>query len=248
MLSTSSSSLKSCWANICKDRYDLGLPQSKWQFQWSCNNSSASRLYNAIKIFQPSIIIETGTFEAIGTFAIAKAAHENDNNASIYTIDYNGDPTTNLAQDKWKELSEIRTQNLKLIKTSFPNVNINFLEGDSRDVLSSLFSDNNSLREWDFFYQDSMHYLDGVLAEWNIMSPFASKGAIVVFDDLFLPDYKNLMVNKIKKIINNNFLKRRRVYNQYQFPELFFWQESFLGNYVCRSISDNHPQLWAQNL
>lgn len=236
--------LQQRWFEICQYTQELDLPVSQWQFQWSCNQSSAARLYKAVKIFKPRVIVETGTFEAIGTFAIAKAAHENANNALIFTIDYDGDPTTILPQCEWKKLAEIRETNLNFIRSQFTNLNINFIEGDSREVLPKIFS--GSVTEWDFFYQDSMHYLEGILSEWSIMKPFAKKGSVAVFDDLFLPDYPTLLSNKLKKIVKRNFLQRVDEYSQYQFPEFFFWQESFLGRWKCQSIVDSHPQLWAQ--
>jgi len=125
--------LQQRWFEICQYTQELDLPLSQWQFQWSCNQFSATRLYNAVKIFK-----------------------------------------------------------------------------------------------------------------WNIMKPFAKKGSVAVFDDLFLPDYPTLLSNKFKKIVKRNFLQRVDEYSQYQFPEFFFWQESFLGRWKCQSIVDSHPQLWAQ--
>ena len=38
---------------------------------------------------------------------MAQAAHKNNNNCIIYTIDYDGDPTTNLDKDKWLLLKKL---------------------------------------------------------------------------------------------------------------------------------------------
>lgn len=70
---------------------------------------------------------------------MAKACNELNNNSKIYTIDYNGDPTLNLEEDKWIQLKTIRDNNLQQIKKEFNNVSVNFIEGDSREVLKTLF-------------------------------------------------------------------------------------------------------------
>ena len=68
-------------------------------------------------------------------------------------------------------------------------VEIHFLNGDSRSMLPSVFP--AGLEYWDFFFQDSMHFMSGILAEWEIMKPFARPGSVVVFDDVCL-DWKKM--------------------------------------------------------
>ena len=68
---------------------------------------------------------------------MAQAAHKNNNNCIIYTIDYDGDPTTNLDKDKGLLLKNIRDENLNKIKDNFGNVKVNFIDGDSRIVLKN---------------------------------------------------------------------------------------------------------------
>lgn len=233
ILTTSQNSLMNFWHSICNEKTKLCLPTAKWKRKWSCNEASAMRLYNGIRILKPKVIVETGTFEGLGTFTMAKAAHENNNGARIFTIDYDGDPTTKLQQEDWLELKQIREHNLDTIRREFPKVEINFIEGDSRKVLPQLFS--STLKHWDFFYQDSMHFMEGILSEWEVMRKFLKAGSVVVFDDIALTDKAKATIKQILGINN-------------QFTEYFFWNEVVNGDWCCRSIADDHPQFWAQKI
>lgn len=226
-------SLKQNWTSICNTKVELDFPKVQWIYEWSCNDSSAGRIYNAVSMLKPKVIIETGTFAALGTYTMAKAAHDSNNEAHIFTIDYDGDPTTQLDRNDWLQLKEIRNSNLDLIRSKFPKVRIDFIEGDSRQVLPELFSDK--VNSWDFFYQDSMHYKEGIMSEWEIMSKFSKVGSIVVFDDVALP-------------IRAKSLIKRLLGRHSQFTEDFFWNEVIRGGWTCESIEDNHPQFWAQKI
>lgn len=226
--------LTELWLSIYNAQIDLALPSAQWSRPWSCNPASASRLYQGITLFRPQIIVETGTFEGLGTFTMAQAAHANDNGAHIYTIDYDGDPTTQLPDAEWLQLREIRQGNLDLIRETFANVEVTFLEGDSRQVLPKLLAD--TIDHWDFFYQDSMHFLDGILSEWTLMRERSHVGSVVVFDDIAL-------ANAAATVLQPNV-----ELNTDQFPEYFFNHEVTNGDWVCQSIIDEHPQLWAQRI
>ena len=71
--------LREAWPAICNFSVQLELPPSRWKFAWSTHELSAKRLYNGIRWRRPQIIVETGTFEGLGTFTMAMAAQENDN-------------------------------------------------------------------------------------------------------------------------------------------------------------------------
>jgi hypothetical protein len=188
--------LKEAWPAICDTSTRLDLPPSRWKYAWSTHELSAKRLHNAIRWRRPIYIIETGTFEGLGTFAMAKAAHENANQAKIFTIDYDGDPSAEVPLEDWLALRRVRDENLNLARSKFPHVEIHFLNGDSRAMLPSLFP--SQLEYWDFFFQDSMHFLDGILAEWTIMKPFARPGSVAVFDDVCL-DWKKMPRHLLKQ-------------------------------------------------
>jgi len=164
---------------------DIEYPDPRHNLGWSTKQVHLDLLYNLILEIKPKIIIETGTFEAHGTFAMAAAAHKNNNGATIYSVDYDGDPIQdaegNVTDKEWLELRKYRDKNLTLIQEKFSNCNVNWIDGDSRKVLPEVLKKTG---EWDFWYQDSMHYAEGIRQEWDLMETSASKSAIVIFDDV----------------------------------------------------------------
>jgi predicted O-methyltransferase YrrM len=161
----------------------IELPPARWRFRkWGSVRRDASRLYRLVRLLRPEVIIETGTFEAQGTYALAAAASANNNNARVFTFDYDGDPTTTLPDEAWKELRSIRQSTLDLIHTTFHNCTVEFVEGDTRQILPRFLEERQLT--WDLFFQDSMHYYDGILSEWTAMRAYASNRAVVVFDDI----------------------------------------------------------------
>lgn len=182
-----SKTLGDSWSDICDFRYDLDIPPSRWKEAWSTHELSAKRLFNAIRIFRPHRILETGTFEGLGTWVMAKALSLN-GGGEIITIDYDGDPEVAVPDSDWEELDHIRAENLDAARKDFPSVDIEFIKGDSRKVLPTLFPAR--WNQWDFFFQDSMHFAAGIQAEWEIVLPFAAPHAAVVFDDVCLDWWK----------------------------------------------------------
>ena len=220
--------LREAWPAICDFSVRLNLPTSRWKYPWSTHELSAKRLYNAIRWRQPKIIVETGTFEGLGTLTMAMAAQANDNAARILTIDYDGDPDVTVPMEDWVQLRRFRDENLDLARTTFPGVEICFLNGDSREVLPSVFP--AQLDHWDFFFQDSMHFMSGILAEWEIMKPFARANSVVVFDDVCL-DWKKMPAHILK---HNDFCGH------------FLLQEGWRNGWICKSTAEGRAQFWAQ--
>ena len=220
--------LKDAWPAICDFSVKLDLPRSRWKHAWSTHEKSGKRLFNAIRWHQPKIIVETGTFEGIGTYTMAKAAAANDNGARIFTIDYDGDPDVSIPMEDWLELRRFREENLQLARETFPNVEITFLNGDSRKMLPTLFPER--IDHWDFFFQDSMHFTSGILEEWDIMRPYARPGSVVVFDDVCL-DWKQLP---------------RHLMGQKNFCLHFVLTEASKNGWLYQTTAEGRAQFWAQ--
>ena len=183
---------------------------------------------NAVSIFQPRVIIETGTFEGLGTYTMARAAHANRNSAHIYTIDYDGDPDVSIPMEDWVELRGFREENIERARRDFPSVEITFIEGDSRKVLPKLLAE--SVSEWDFFFQDSMHHTSGILDEWGLMRPRAASHALAVFDDVGL-DWRRLPAHLGGRV---------------DFCLHFVLGEILRQRWKYRSTADGRSQFWAQ--
>ena len=163
----------------------LNYPSVKHSLGWSTQKKHLDFLHNFVSALKPKVIFETGTFEGHGTYAMAAAAHANDNGAQIFTIDYDGDPVQDVkgtvTEDEWLALRSIREKHLEIIANNFPGCRVNFVEGDSREVLPGLLK---TIDQWDFWYQDSMHFAEGVQQEWEIMEAKAATTATIIFDDI----------------------------------------------------------------
>jgi predicted O-methyltransferase YrrM len=176
------------------------FPKSKWDYNWGIDEKNALFLDTFVKNNKPKIILETGTFEGQATYVMAQSANQNNNKCKIYTIDYNGDPTSDFEMEKWLRLKSIRDENLQKIKNNFKNVEVNFVEGDSREVLKDLFKDDDVI---DLFYQDSMHFKDGIIQEWNLVEKNIIKNSKIIFDDLQLKgvqQFRDWFKNKYKNL------------------------------------------------
>jgi len=171
----------------------IKIPDSGWIHKWGIDEYGARILFNLVINKKPEVIIETGTFEGQGTYVLAQAAHLNNNGCRIYTIDYDGDPTSNsISRDEWLQLKKVRDSNLDIIKRDFPNCKVFFLDGDSRQMISKIFNSEGDYKEikCDLFYQDSMHFLEGIRQEWELVKPYIISGSVTIFDDLRLKGVK----------------------------------------------------------
>jgi hypothetical protein len=130
--------------------------------------------------------------------------------------------------EDWLQLRKFRDENLHLARTKFPGVEIHFLNGDSRRMLPSLFP--AQLEHWDFFFQDSMHFMSGILSEWEIMKPFARPGSVVVFDDVCL-DWRKMP---------------RHLLKQDDFCGRFLLKETWKNGWLFKSTAEGRAQFWAQ--
>ena len=216
--------LKKDWNSIKEYRHSFDWFESKWILNWSTNSINASILYEAIKLIKPKILIETGTFEDHGVYVMAKALQEIGNKATIYTIDYDNDPLTKLDEHSWLKLKQIRDENLSVIRERFSNVRIIYINGDSREVLPKLVRKIGF--KWDFFYQDSMHFYEGIKSEWETIYQYANHNAVAVFDDI-----------SIKKVNFNQ--------DGYRFCREFI-ESKHIGDWDFVSTEIGHHQFWIQ--
>jgi predicted O-methyltransferase YrrM len=114
----------SFWRSLDRGE-SIEVPPARWSFRkWGSMRDRASRLYRLVRLLRPEVIVETGTFEGQGTYALAAAASANKNNARVFTFDYDGDPTTTLPDAAWEELKSIRQSTLDLIQKEFPGCKV----------------------------------------------------------------------------------------------------------------------------
>lgn len=172
------------WQNILaqpKFADPIGL-SATWERGWRSPPETLSLMHNAVRALAPSTVIETGTLAAHSTMAFATALQEIGRPARIFTHDYDGDPVSgDIPMEEWRGLAEIRHGNLKLIQEHCPLVEIEFIDGDSRKTLPETVLKSG---EWDFWFQDSMHYKEGIYQEWNILKDRMKPGAAIAFDNV----------------------------------------------------------------
>ena len=215
-------SLSKDWEKIQTDQPFNTFP-GQWKYKWGIHPINAQMMYNALVMHKPLCIVETGTFEGHGVYVMAKALSDAHTQCTIHTIDFDGDPLTKEEAASWKKLRDIRNSNLQRIRKLFPLITIHFHDGDSRGVLPNLIQQG---LKWDFFFQDSMHFLEGIAKEWEIMKEAANTNAVVVFDDISLSE--NLK-HPDAPMFCNHFIT------------------SDIGNQWCyRSTDIGHRQFWAQ--
>ncbi|MEK7166272.1 MAG: class I SAM-dependent methyltransferase [Patescibacteria group bacterium] len=156
---------------------------SRYAWETGDFNGGAAFLYSLVNFIQPKIIIELGTFEAHGTLILHRATRLN--GAQIYTIDC--DITLNNPHQDQLLVDKIRRQRI-LGANREGSTRIKFLKGDTRQVLKRILPKINSI---DFVFQDSMHFVPGLLEEFDLLRPKLSRGAVVIFDDWWMVKLKH---------------------------------------------------------
>ena len=120
------------------------------------------------------------------------------------------------------------TKIFHLARTKFPGVEIHFPQ--------RRFQENAALAvpgptgALGFLFQDSMHFMSGILSEWEIMKPFARSGSVVVFDDV---------VSRLEKM-------PRHLLKQDDFCGRFLLKEAWKNGWLFKSTAEGRAQFWAQ--
>ena len=171
-----------------------GTPWDSWHYQ----PKGMAMIVTAIKLLQPTMVIETGTFMGYGTVEMAKAMSSYaDSGFSflsppvLWTIDagvpvdgadgslFNLVPV-DLAIPEWKDWPKVISKREENLAKTFPGLQIKYLEGIAWDVLPPLLEKE---RPWDFIFQDSCHHPAQVQKEWEYFRDYSHLGSVVVFDD-----------------------------------------------------------------
>jgi len=171
---------RDAWSEVARgDGSDAAWPEARWVRPWASPPAALDELHRAVARLKPAVLVETGTLEAHGTCALALAAPEG---ARLLTFDYDGDPTTDdVSEADWAQLRAIREAALQTIRAVRPDLDLRFIDGDTRGTLAA---EGEALDGWAFWFQDSMHDEAGVAAEWALAGPRAGPGAVVVFDNM----------------------------------------------------------------
>ncbi|WP_324171535.1 class I SAM-dependent methyltransferase [Sulfurimonas sp.] len=125
-------------------------------------NDFAHLIYAIIKKHQPSTVLELGTCCGFSSIYMSKALKDG---ACIHTIE--GSPKTAIiAQKNFKDIDSL---------------NVNSYVGRFSDVLPEILP---NIKAIDFAFIDGHHDRDATLEYFEIIKPYLSKDAIVLFDDI----------------------------------------------------------------
>jgi len=129
--------------------------------QIGLKNQWAQLIYSLVKKHKPNNVLELGTCCGFSSIYMAKA----NPSSNIYTI------------EGACEVANIAKQNIQKANCR----NINQIVGKFDDVLLSTLQ---SLNQIDFAFIDGHHDKDATIRYFELIKPFLSQNAIVVFDDI----------------------------------------------------------------
>ena len=115
--------------------------------------------------------------------------------------------------EAWPDVNKAREER---VNQKYKYVAIRYIEGLTKHTLPE------SLIEfgiWDFCFQDSVHDLNSIIEEWEILKPYSKVGSLIVFDDIV---------------------------RTHPFRDWFFDNES--PDWVHRHTSIGRQQLWAERV
>lgn len=153
---------------------------ARWTQPWNLDFNDAGRMVRWMRANKIVNMVETGTFEGLGTALFAQTMEEY-GGGRITTFDWAGDfENLSVPHGEWNDLSGIRIENLRKIGDQFPRAVVQYVSGDTRETLKSV----DFAEPVDFWFQDTMHFTAGILAEMESMKDRLAPGAVVVFDDV----------------------------------------------------------------
>jgi len=181
-------------------------------YPWNHDESDMDMIKKAMRTLRPKVVIELGTFEGLGTLAIAETMYGYlKDTGYLYTFDYGDAPVNTLGvlygydEDVriipwteasndwavWGDVIEARNCNLGIIHDRYSDkVKCTFIKGLTTQTLPEWI---DIIGEWDFVFQDTVHTPKEIIEEWFLYRFNAHIGSVVVFDDIgegnWLPDY-----------------------------------------------------------
>lgn len=152
----------------------------RWHCNWHVDPNDVGRMLRWMALAQPRCVLETGTFEGLGTALLAQGMTAY-GGGELHTCDWAGDAENrSVTPAQWAELAELRRQNIETVRGWRPAVRLHYHDGDTRQTIPTIpFS-----APIDFWFQDTMHFLSGILEELTLVEPLLAPGAVIVFDDI----------------------------------------------------------------
>ena len=207
-----------------------------FMYPWNHDNANMDMMCKAIKILNPKVVIELGTFEGFGTEKMANAMDK----GTLYTFDAGEAPVDvflgetygvtkefkykkwlvdwkNIKFPGWESFGKVIDKRNDRVSADYGDVKVSFIEGMTFDTLPKALP---KIGKWDFLFQDSIHGLEFILKEWRLVKKYSKKGSIIVMDDVSLT-----LPSGIEVV--NHFKKKEPMWQ---------WQHTSIG----------HGQLWGE--
>jgi predicted O-methyltransferase YrrM len=184
-------------------------------YPWNHDNADMDLMLQALRILQPKVVMELGTFEAWGTLKMARCLNWFPSKSFLYTFDAGHSPANSLGGSDvygvpeqfeevplvdWRSFPKnhkayqgwgcwgkvINARNKRLKEMSrLPNVEVKYVEGITYDTLPKVMPE---IGVWDFCFQDTLHKTHHIIKEWKLYREFTKVGSLVVFDNITPPE------------------------------------------------------------
>ena len=166
-------------------------------------------LYGLIKKFKPKNILEFGTAKGFGTLSMAYAAHENNNNSKIFTIDLIGHTESiEHVRKVSNSYEKTKTTRKKLWTDMVPTEwldSVKFIHGHSGTIVKQY-----DLPKIDFFYIDASHFYEAIKNDFFISLLFSNDTSVFLLDDYIDREHfgvKKIIDNEISKYVDISLIK-----------------------------------------
>lgn len=206
--------LEEIWKELEKDIPKEGgvsheAKAQEFLFPWNHDQSNMEMIRRFMRIARPLVVVELGTFEALGTLEIAKVLNKtagSEDLCYLFTTDLGkepislgptyGVPKSKKSVNDWQKrpgwntfdkVIEARKERFEEI-VQFPNVELLYLEGWTKFTvprINELLSSEDMA--WDFCFHDASHDFRVQKLDFNNLKKSSRVGSVIVFDDVVLP-------------------------------------------------------------
>ena len=170
---------------------------------WNTCSEDLSIIGNFIEKFQPSVVLECGTFEGRGTEYIARKMirHSQDPkvlitiDAAEYIIHIDTEAVIYGEDPLWNEIKKIREARMTLLQRYQGIKVIPIIGGLVRDVLEDILN----AYKIQFIYQDASHVNSLMIQEWKILEKSSKeKDLVICFDDSKTNTFKEWLEENVR--------------------------------------------------
>jgi predicted O-methyltransferase YrrM len=144
--------------------------------------SRYDKIIKLIELFEPRVIVETGTWNGNNAIRMLQATHRYHEDPVYYGYDLFEDGTAELDKEEFNIKPHNRMDVVyEHILKNAPFAKVNLTKGNTRDTLKHIVAD--------FVFIDGGHSLDTIRHDYNMVN----RSGVIVFDDYYTPDEQGQM-------------------------------------------------------